>query len=176
MEIEQLVNLAAMGDPRSFRALERRLQPKLREWLASNFPDLDHSDLVQNTLIVVWKKLPTFEMRDEARLMAWVFKIARFKALAALRDQEHQERAEAGAEPPKTSTGLSSRLRRAEHKAMVQREANKLPKSLRLAATNILAGGDTDELAKLANIKRSSALRQENRAIERLRERLRSKI
>jgi RNA polymerase sigma factor (sigma-70 family) len=176
MEFEQIVKSAAMGDQRAWKALEKRLQPMLRKWFAAHYPELDRSDLMQETLWVISTKLPKFEVQSEASFMVWACRIARFKALGALRQRQQQDKLEATRKrnPQSPSTGLSSRLDRAKRTEMVQREADKLPKSLRLAATNMLAGGDTDELAELANIKRSSALRQENRAMERLRERLRS--
>lgn len=177
MEIEQLVISAATGDRRAWRALERYLRPKLRSWFASRFRDLDRDDLAQDTLLAIWNKLPSFEMRHEAALMAWVFKIAKFKALAALREREHRDKieieVEAAGKRPRTPTGLISHIYRAERIDRVRRTADEFPPSLRMAATNMLAGGDTDELAKLANIKLDSARRQENRALERLRERLR---
>lgn len=175
MEIEQLVYSAAMGDRRAWRALEKYLQPKLQCWFASRFRDLDRDDLVQDTLLAVSNKLPSFEMRHEAALMVWVFRIAKFKALATLRKRKHQGKVEveAAGKRARTPTGLISRVYRAERIDMVRHEAYNLPPSLRLAATNLLAGGDTDELARLADIKVDSARRQENRALERLRERFR---
>jgi RNA polymerase sigma factor (sigma-70 family) len=175
MEFEQIVKAAAMGEQRAWRALEKRLQPKLRKWFAAQYPELDRSDLIQETLCVISTKLPTFEVQRESSFMAWVRRIARYKALAALRARKQRDELEAMRKRnPKTPrTGLSSRIYRAERIERVRCEADKLPNALRVAAANMLEGGDTDELAELAGIKRSSAQRREERAAERLRERLR---
>lgn len=145
MEIKALIEAAAQGDQRAWRALTRRIEPKLRRWFASKYGMFD-DDLVQDTLIVVWNKLPDFEMRSEAAFKSWVLKIARFVALAMRRERGYEAKAEqAGAlaiARRTPSMGLSSRMDRAEHLDLVEREADKLPESLRLAVNNMLTGGD----------------------------------
>ena len=61
------------------------LQPELRRFVGSLLPNLsDVDDVVQEVNLTVWAKKLEFE--EGTNFRAWVFKIARFKALASHRD------------------------------------------------------------------------------------------
>lgn len=175
MELAQLVNAAATGDRRAWNRLAARLEPRLSRWFASRLHGFERDALVQDTLIVIWNKLPHFEMRGEAAFMSWVYKIANYVALAALRqaEQERNHAGQLGHIVRTPSTRFSSLLIRAERIEMALREADELPASYRLAIENMVDGGDARDLAKRAGIEWSSARRQISRAVKRLRERLR---
>jgi len=174
MEIVQLVKSAAEGDQRAWTALAGVLEQRLRGRFASRYGGLDGSDLIQDTLLVIWDKLPKFEMRSEAEFMSWVFKIARFMALTALRGMGHEGRVagaveRAGRSP---STGISTLLDREQRLDSIRREIEKLPESLRRAAENMLAGGDARDLAEQMGVEWATVRGYESRAIKMLRERL----
>ncbi|MFO7567100.1 MAG: hypothetical protein R6X02_30930, partial [Enhygromyxa sp.] len=65
MDIEQLVISASAGDQRAFQLLTLRLTPRLRRWFKARFRDLDDAELTQLTMIVIWEKLPSFELRHQ---------------------------------------------------------------------------------------------------------------
>lgn len=176
MSFEQLVAAAAAGDQRAWSRLATLLWPRLRRWFATRVSGWDSDLLVQDTLIVVWKKLSSFEMRSEEAFMRWTFNIARYAALAALRQMEREaKRAQAsGRDVRAPSPGLQTRLEQAERIAMIVREVDKMPDSQRRAIENMLDGGDAKDLAKLANVEWSSARSLESRARARLRKRMRS--
>jgi RNA polymerase sigma factor (sigma-70 family) len=176
MGIEQLVEAAAAGDQRAWNRLATRLWPRLRGWFKSRVSGCDSDVLVQDTLIVMWKKLPNFEMRSEEAFMSWTFKIARFAALAALRQMEREaKQAQAlGRDVRAPSPGLNTRLERAERIALIAREVDKMPDSIRRAVENMLDGGDARDLAERANLEWSSARSLESRARAQLRKRIRS--
>jgi DNA-directed RNA polymerase specialized sigma24 family protein len=174
MGFEALVRGAAMGDKQAWRRLTACLTPRLRGFFASRCRALDYKDLVQDTLLVIWTKLPNFEMRSEAAFVSWVRKIAQFVALAALRQMVRDEklmRALGDVERP-PSTRVTSRLDRAKLVASVLREVDNLPESYRRAAENMLEGGDARDLAERAGIKWVSARVLENRTRVLLRRRL----
>lgn len=174
MEIEQLVKSAAEGDQRAWTALAGVLEQRLRGRFALRYGRLDSSDLIQDTLLFIWDKLPNFEMRSEGAFMSWVFKIAQFMALTALRDVRHEGNVagaveRAGRSP---STGISTLLDREHRLDSIRREIEKLPESLRRAAENMLAGGDARDLAEQMGVEWATVRGYESRAIKMLRERL----
>jgi RNA polymerase sigma factor (sigma-70 family) len=175
MELAKVVNAAATGDERAWRRLAARLMPRLHRRFGSRLHGFDRDALVQDTLIVVWNKLPDFEMRSDAAFMRWVYKIAQFMVLAALRQREHEARLlqALAREDQAPGTWLDSLVARAERVEMVLREADKLPESYRRAIENMIDGGDDRDLAKRAGIELGSARRAMSRAVGRLRERLR---
>lgn len=167
MEIE-LVKSAAKGDQRAWNRLVKHLQPKLRRWFEARFNRLDPLDLIQDTLVGISSKLPSYKVRHEAAFMTWVFRIANYKALNALRKQGNKIVVAWEDDQAAPGTGLSTQLDRAQRKEMARAAIGDLPKSQRMAALNMLEGGDTDALAEMAGIQKASARRQENRVLERL--------
>jgi DNA-directed RNA polymerase specialized sigma24 family protein len=175
MTFAELVTAAAAGDQRAWKRMAARLESPLGRWFAARLHGFDNDALVQDTLIILWKKLPDFEMRSEAAFFRWMYRIANHVALAALRQaaQENKRTRALGQMVRAPSTRLSSLLFRAERIEMVLREAGDLPNSYRRAIETMLAGGDARDLARDAEIEWSSARRQMSRALQRLRERLR---
>jgi DNA-directed RNA polymerase specialized sigma24 family protein len=173
MDIRQLVEGATAGDQRAWKQLSARLWPRLRAWFAARVSCCDSDVLVQDTLIVMWKKLPELELRSEAAFMSWTFKVANFAALAALRQLEREEALieRLGMLVRTPSPRLSSRLDRAERIELILRELDKLPWAERRAVENMLDGGTARDLAALADIEWSSARALETRVRARLRRR-----
>lgn len=175
MDIRQLVEGATAGDQRAWKQLSARLWPRLRAWFAARVSCCDSDLLVQDTLIVMWKKLPEFEMRSEAAFMSWTFKVANFAALATLRQLKREDALteRLGLLVRTPSPRLSSLADRAERIELVLREVDNMPRSERRAVQNMLDGGSARDLAALANIEYSSARSLESRACARLRKRFR---
>lgn len=174
MELEALVRDAAKGDEHAWRQLTARLTPPLRSFFASRWSGLDCKDLVQETLLIVWNKLPTFEMRSERAFSSWVRRIAQNIALTALRKSAHDEklvRALAWIEQ-RPATRLTSRLDRKRRIERLGRELDKLAPSYRQAVENMLDGGDSRDLAKRAGIRLGTARVLEHRTRLLLRHRL----
>lgn len=175
MEIRQLVAAARANDQRAWAQLSSRLYPRLRAWFASKFSGCDSDVLVQDTLFVLWRKLPTIELRSEAEFMRWTYRIAAFSALAALRQMKRDEalieRLDMLVRTP--SPQVITQLARSERIEMVMREIDKLPGAERRAAENMLDGGTARDLAAQVDIEWSSARSLETRVRRRLRERLR---
>jgi RNA polymerase sigma factor (sigma-70 family) len=175
VEFEQLVRAATAGDQRAWTRLSVSLWPRLRAWFTVQFRGCDSEALAQDTLIVIWKKLPDFQIRSEAAFMRWIYKVSRFVALAALRQLEREIKlTEALGQVIRIpSPRLSSRLAQAERIELVLREIEKMPESERQAIENLLDGGDARDLAERAGIEWSSARALQSRARKRLRKQLR---
>lgn len=176
MELAQLVDAAAKGDQRAWVRLVARISPRLSRWFALRLPGFERELLVQDTLIVIWNKLHDFELRSEAAFNSWMYKIANFVALAALRqaEQDRNRKQQLRQVIRSPSKQLTSIVRRGERIEMVMREVENLPASYRLAIENLVDGGDAKTLAKRAGVEYSSARKQLSRALGRLRERLSS--
>jgi RNA polymerase sigma-70 factor (ECF subfamily) len=82
-----LLRQVAAGDRRAFDALYCLYWPRLTRFLdqLTRRPHLVE-ELVNDTLLVVWRKAPGFE--GKARVSTWIFAIAYRKALKALKRRE----------------------------------------------------------------------------------------
>lgn len=173
--IEAIIRGAATGDRHAWQSLASHIAPKLRRFFVSRYSRFDADDLVQDTIFIVWEKLPNFELRSEAAFMSWLRKIATYVGLAALRQHKHERNlARALGQVERTpSTRQSSRLDRAARLEQVLREVDKLPQSYRRAVENMLDDGDARDLAERAGIEWVSARVLEHRTRALLRRRLR---
>jgi RNA polymerase sigma factor (sigma-70 family) len=167
MDREELIESALAGDRRAFNSLTRYLQPRLRRFFKHKYRDLDADELVQHTLTVISLRLPDFEMRGEAAFNAWVLDIARKSARTVIRKLPR----------PFTpvvapAAGPGTVLERIEQIEQIRAAADSLPPSLRRVAHNILADGDTRELADEMGLEWSTVRAYKTRAIKLLRGRL----
>lgn len=79
-----LVQRAVDGDVAAFRTLITRHAPIMRAYIArivSSYTDAD--DILQDTYVVAWKKLPT--LRDPSQAKPWMIRIATRRAFAHLK-------------------------------------------------------------------------------------------
>ncbi|MFO7564937.1 MAG: RNA polymerase sigma factor [Enhygromyxa sp.] len=175
MDIEQLVISASAGDKRAFEQLTAALAPKLCRWFKARFGDLDSAELTQLTMIVVWQKLPRFQMQHDGGFSAWLFKIAWRIGMTALRVEVRFADAPKVLEPilGAPRTGRSTLEERERRLQRLRFEIERLPQSLRLAAQNRLMGGNAKDLAEQLGIEWATVRAYETRAIEQLRRRLR---
>src|SRR5690606_3706943 len=108
--------------------LGRQLTLELYPFFRSRVGEIDADDLLQHTLLVIHRKLPTFEVRAGEPFLNWVWAIARVQVLEAFRQQARQRRLEAGfAKVQQTpATSLDSRLERDASLELVRQELTKL--------------------------------------------------
>lgn len=82
-------------DPDDFVVLLARHGPRVRAFVATlvGYDAEIIDEVIQSTMLVAWKKLPTFRYTDESpaeELIRWVCTIARFEVLGYLRDQKRR--------------------------------------------------------------------------------------
>ena len=131
------------GDSRALDALIERYLPELRRWLSGRLPrwarqGVDTDDLVQETLIHVFRKITTFEYRGDGALLAYIRQALMNRLRNQLRSagrrpqsEELDERLEAsGASPLEEAIGSQAleayetalnRLEPAEREAIIAR-------------------------------------------------------
>lgn len=86
------------GDESARRWVETRLTcvPRMARWLNDRMgrplPPMDVQDVVQDALLVVWRKLPEFEAR--ASIETWAYRIVRFEILNAVRRRQRRGRSQ----------------------------------------------------------------------------------
>ena len=84
-----LIERAKGGDRASLKALLGEVSPTIREWALAHAGNVDDaSDLVQDVLILLVRKLPAF--RGDSRFLTWLFTVTRNQALEAHRCRERQ--------------------------------------------------------------------------------------
>ena len=86
-----LVVRCQTGDEQAYRELIERFSPRLRYFLRKRLPRADRADdLLQEVWLDVFRQLP--RLQDAAAFGAWVYQIARGKALLDLRRNGHLPR------------------------------------------------------------------------------------
>jgi DNA-directed RNA polymerase specialized sigma24 family protein len=174
VQLEAIIRGAAKGERRAWDSLSSYLTPRLERFFATRYGRFGSDDLTQDLLIVIWQQLPNFEFRSEAEFKSWVFTIAKYVGLAALRQWNHQKKlARALGQERTPSTRFTSRFARAERLEQVLREVDKLSESYRRVVENTLDGGDARDLAKQDGIEWVSARVRESRTWALLRRRVR---
>lgn len=84
-----IVARAIDQDPQAFREIVRRYGPLMRAYVARLLgSQSDADDVVQNALVVAWRKLDT--LRDPAALRPWLMRVASHEATAVLRQRKPQ--------------------------------------------------------------------------------------
>jgi len=95
-----LVARCQVGDAAAFAELVGRYQARLQYFLRRTFGDggatSSVDDLLQEVWLDVYRSLS--QLRDASAFPAWVYRIARNRAYAALRNTKHTESIEAAAE------------------------------------------------------------------------------
>src|SRR5258708_28467267 len=77
--------IAAGRDRTAFVTLFGRFAPRLKSWfLRAGTPAQQAEDLVQETMLSVWRKADSFDP-NRARAATWIFTIARNQRIDALR-------------------------------------------------------------------------------------------
>jgi RNA polymerase sigma factor (sigma-70 family) len=121
-----LLDAALAGDPLAMDALLLKLRPYLHSLLAANFgapgaSGLDHSALVQEGLIRVYRHLGTLRRRTVPYLLGWVRRIVRNLAIDARRREDHEaEKARESSAQPRRQDSTSEESRERLKEAMCQ--------------------------------------------------------
>lgn len=158
--------------PRLIGPLRIRLQNYLTPWVNAE----DAKDVAQRSLIIVWEKLPGFDLQKES-LEAWVLGIARHQAINELRAQSRRRRIEDAVREVQLSppTSSSSGVRWLQRREMTQEEIAGLPGQNRRVIEHDLADGDPEVLAHKEGIALATVRSRRHRAHELLRERVRQR-
>lgn len=163
-----------MPDSPGIEAIVQVYGPAL--WRLAGSFEFDHSrrqDLLQEMFVAIWRALPRLD--DPSRLKAYVFRIARNRAVSHVTRQARQPRGEplaeesVGARPcPYQEAEQSERQRR------LRQVVNSLPLGQREAITLFLEGFSHAEIAEVLEISENNVAVRINRARAHLTERLSS--
>src|SRR5262245_28132172 len=101
--VSLLDRLAALPTDDDWRRLDELYRPLLRAWMArAGVPASDLDDLVQDVLLVVFRKIGGFEWRGQGAFRAWLRTILAHRLRDFFRGQKYRP----------TATGDSDFLRR----------------------------------------------------------------
>jgi len=171
MDLDDLVLAVQAGDTRAWKQLVPRIANLIRPQFRRHFGEADTNDLIQATLLVVFRKLPKFQVEAGRPVTNWVRTIARIQVQDELRKRGRRHRLEDEvAEARQTpSTGLSSRIDRNERLDLINAGIDELDSRSRRVVENDLDEGDLDEFADSEGIKRGSVRARRSRALGKLR-------
>src|SRR5690606_31734562 len=115
MDLDELVAAAQSGDARAWKKLVPRLTVAIRRCFGGDFDESDIGDLIQTTLLVIFRKLPEFEFQAGSPITRWAQGIARIEARNERRKRQRRRRVEGQAAELRrpTTTHLSSWMDRA---------------------------------------------------------------
>jgi RNA polymerase sigma factor (sigma-70 family) len=139
----------------------------------SSLDEADAEDVIQNTLVIVDRKLPELEWRSAKEFRSWVRTIARHQARELLRQQGRRDR-QAGAARDMAaqrapSASFVSQLDRARQEELVHEAITKLATPYRVVIENDLDEGESDDLAKQQGIALGTVKTRRRRARQMLR-------
>jgi RNA polymerase sigma factor (sigma-70 family) len=179
VEIDDLVLAVLRGDSRAWKKLAVRLQADLRSMLRSSLDEADAEDIIQNTLMIVVRKLPEFEWRSGKAFRSWVRTIARHQVRELLRQRGRWDR-QAGvardmAAQRAPSATIHSRLDQARQGELVQEAITKLATPYRVVIENDLNEGQGDTLAEQEAIAPGTVKTRRRRARQMLRRHVRKR-
>lgn len=128
-------------------------------------------DLLQDMLLAVWRALPKLD--DPGRLDAYVFRIARNRAVSHVAGQAHLPRADRWTEDLPHSRGCPyAEAEGSERLERLRRAVNGLPLGQREAVTLFFEGLSHAEIAEILDISVNNVAVRINRARNQLMERL----
>lgn len=120
-----LVSACVSGDTRALRRFFRRYRPTVQRILHYTVgPSHDHEDLVQETLIQVFRSLPRF--RGDSRLSTWLYRIAVRVALQHLRRPGSRPGAAVSLDDPETRLSLVDHSRSPEQDVLVRERSRRV--------------------------------------------------
>jgi RNA polymerase sigma-70 factor (ECF subfamily) len=184
----KLVDLARGGNQTALGVLLGRYQPVIQRQL-QRFPidAADRSDLVQDAMVQVMRRLHTF--RGDSQFSTWLYRVTANAALMRMRSDrrrrqtsldDHEQEAEAGLErapnPPGGEWAVRAdvRLEEARRRDRLQRALDELPEAYReVVLEHYLEGAPLQALADRLGTTESSVRSRLHRARTVLRERLR---
>src|SRR5690606_35985417 len=148
-----------------------RLTVAIRRCFGGDFDESDIGDLIQTTLLVIFRKLPEFEFQAGSPITRWAQGIARIEARNERRKRQRRRRVEGQAAELRrpTTTHLSSWMDRAAKLQLIDEGIEKLDSPLRRVVEHDLEEGDVGEFAERERIKRGSVRARRSRAHGKLR-------
>lgn len=156
---------ARAGDRLAFTELMQRHAAKLHACLLAFVPRSDVDDLMQETMLVAWRGLPTLQKTSEP--VPWMFGIAR--NLGRRGYAKNVKREQSLAQPESVSSmeadGISP-----EHLLV---HIHKLPEAYRVSlALRLLEGLNSEAIAEITHLKEASVRVNLSRGMKMLRENL----
>lgn len=129
--VEGLARAAATGDKRAFVEIVTRYQGMVTGVALAILRDFAASeDVAQEAFVTAWKKMA--ELRDPARLPAWLGTIARTTALMHLRKRRDEETLDEGVLRSECTGGPDEEVAHREEAALVLSALEALPENYRL--------------------------------------------
>ncbi len=155
VDLDELFHAArASGSPQQNEQLWAAIRVVLLGELRREVPRAAREDVVQETMLIIARKLPEFVPVRRGSFRAWVVKIGR--NLARQRKQrgklaigDHEPVSDCG---PESSTGPITALTRQEQRSELRRLLDKLATVYRRTLQLKLAGLDNDEIAHVEGV------------------------
>ncbi len=194
-DVEDLVKLAASGDPRSWAELMKRYRSRLRRMVSFRLDPrlqgrVDPSDVVQDVCLEAWQHLGSFVKQPNTPFFVWLRAVAghkladlhRYHLGAQVRDARREVSLYQGSLPGATSAALAARLLghltrpseaavRAERKVQLQTALNAMdPIDREVLALRHFEQLTVSEAAAVLGIKEKAAGMRYVRALRRLKE------
>jgi RNA polymerase sigma-70 factor (ECF subfamily) len=183
--VSLLERLAAAPTDDDWRRLLDLYQPLLRAWMArAGAPASDVDDLVQDVLLVVYRKVGGFERRGKGAFRAWLKTILAHRVGDYLRGQKYRPAATGGSDflrwldELESPDSALSRLWDREHDqhvaaALLQRvQGDFTPATWEAFRRHVMEGEPAVEVAKALELRLNSVLLAKSRVLKRVRQEL----
>jgi RNA polymerase sigma-70 factor, ECF subfamily len=181
--ISLLGNLASAPTDDDWRRLDDLYRPLLRAWMArAGVPASDADDLVQEALLVVFRKVAGFERRGQGAFRAWLRTILAYRVRDYFRGQKYLPTAtgdsefQRGLDELESPNSALSRLWDREHDehvtaAIMQRlQGDFNPATWQAFRRHVLEGEPAAQVAAALGLSLNSVLLAKSRVLKRMRQ------
>jgi RNA polymerase sigma-70 factor (ECF subfamily) len=183
--VSLLARLRGQPTDDDWRRLDDLYQPLLRAWMArAGVAASDVDDLVQDVLLVVYRKIGGFERRGKGAFRAWLRTILAHRVSDFLRGQKYRPTATGGSDFLRQLDELESpdsalsQLWDREHDqhvaaALIQRvQGDFTPATWEAFRRHVMEGEQAVEVAKALDLTLNSVLLAKSRVLKRVRQEL----
>lgn len=173
-----LTRVAAVQDKQAFAALFRFYAPRLKSFLLKQgFSDIESEDLVQETMLNLWRKAESFDAA-KAGVSTWIFTIARNCGIDRRRRSAKIANApvEADLEEPDPDPSVEAQIIVRENEAAVRAALNRLPaEQAAVIRLSFFAENPQVEIARSLGIPLGTVKSRVRLALQRLRQMMEDK-
>ena len=176
MSLDELLLAVRAGDPKAEEALATTLHSRLRNFFRRRSPESEVEDRVHTSLVLIYRRIGSFEVTHPHSLDRFVFSVARSVLLTSRRSWAREQGRRIDSVPSSliaAETSVSERVARREHLAQILAAMSDLDTLDHTTIVGWLEASSGRELAMREGVAWATLRTRVHRALARLRDNLR---
>ena len=176
MSLDELLLAARAGDPKASKALATTLHSRLTTYFRRRSPESEVEDRVHTSLVLIYRRIGSFEVTHPRSLERFVFSVAHGVLLTSRRSWAREQGRRIDSVPSSliaAETSVSERVARREHLAQILAAMSDLDTLDHTTIVGWLEASSGRELAMREGVAWATLRTRVHRALARLRDNLR---